>query len=233
MIRAIFSAFFMLICLRFAEAQSSNPFGLPLTTNLEDYRKLVAEDPDNEFVKLLEYAPSLVLDIKYASKANVFYTQLYPRPIGLTRRPVAKALAKAQEEFNQQGLSLKIYDAYRPYAITVKMFDILPDTVYMGLPWQGSKHNRGVALDLTLVELLTGEELKMPTQFDALVYASHLEFAKLPEEVVANRELLKKVMKKYGFTVDPVEWWHYNYLGERNFDLMDIPIDMMEEEVSK
>ncbi|PZV79698.1 D-alanyl-D-alanine dipeptidase [Algoriphagus aquaeductus] len=213
-------------------AQSSNPYGLPLLSNLEDYRQSVALDSNKRMVEISDFVPNAVLDIKYSSTENVFYTQLYPKAIALTRLPVAKALAEAQKEFNRHGVGLKIYDGYRPYAVTVQMFDILPDTVYMGLPWQGSKHNRGIAIDLTLIDLNTGKELKMPTPFDALVYASHPEFKKLPEDVLQNRELLKSVMKKHGFAVDPVEWWHYNYLdASRTFELMDIPIDEMEREV--
>jgi len=210
-------------------AQSSNAYGLKILTSLEEYRQTVALDSNKRFVKITDYLPNVVLDIKYAGTENVFYTQLYPRPIAVTRLPVAKALAEVQKELNQQNLGLKIYDGYRPYSITVKMFEIIPDTVYMGLPWQGSKHNRGIAIDLTLVDMTTGRELKMPTPFDALVYASHPEFMKLPEEAIKNRELLKETMKKYGFTVDPVEWWHYNYVDQQVYELMDISINEMEE----
>lgn len=213
-------------------SQSSNPYGLPLLTSVEEYHKTVALDSNKRMVQIADFVPGVMLDIKYAGKENVFYTQLYPKPIALTRLPAAKALANAQKEFNGHGVGLKIYDGYRPYAVTSQMYEMLPDTVYMGLPWQGSKHNRGIALDLTLVDLKTGKELRMPTPFDALVYAAHPEFKKLPEQVIKNRELLKSVMKKHGFSVDPVEWWHYNYVDtSRTFELMDIPIDLMEREV--
>lgn len=228
----VFGLLLILLFAGNANAQSSNPYGLPLQQSVEDYRKSVALDCNKRMVLIADFVPDVILDIKYAGKENVFYTQLYPRPIALTRLPAAKALANAQKEFNEKGVGLKIYDGYRPYAVTSQMYDMLPDTVYMGLPWQGSKHNRGIALDLTLVDLKTGSELKMPTPFDALVYAAHPEFKKLPEEVIRNRELLKSVMKKHGFSVDPVEWWHYNYVDtSRTFELMDIPIDKMELEV--
>lgn len=212
--------------------QTSNPYGLPLITTLEEFRTSVALDSNKRMVNIADYVPKVILDIKYASKENVFYTQLYPRAIALTRLPLAKALAKAQQEFNEMGLGLKIYDGYRPYSVTVQMFDILPDTVYMGLPWQGSKHNRGIALDLTLIDLKTGNELKMPTPFDALVYASHPEFMKLSENIISNREILKSVLKKHGFTVDPVEWWHFNFKEASAYELLDIPIELMEAEVN-
>ncbi|MDO8966890.1 M15 family metallopeptidase [Algoriphagus sp.] len=213
--------------------QSSNSYGLEILTSLEEYRQTVALDSNKRFVRIVDYLPNVIMDIKYAGKENVFYTQLYPREIAICRLPVAKALAEVQKELNEQNLGLKIYDGYRPYSITVKMFEILPDTVYMGLPWQGSKHNRGIALDLTLVDLETGQELKMPTPFDALVYASHPEFMKLPEVAIRNRELLKGTMKKHGFTVDPVEWWHYNYIDNRVYELLDISIDELEKSILK
>lgn len=225
---------FLLLFFAFGKVlgQTSNPYGLPLITSMDAYRHSVAQDSDNQLVHISEFVPGVVLDIKYATKENVFYTKLYPRPIALIRLPVARALANAQKDFQAKGYGLKIYDGYRPYSITVQMYEILPDTVYMGLPWQGSKHNRGIALDLTLVNLKTGEELKMPTPFDALVYASHPEFMKLPPITIQNRELLKSVMKKHGFKVDPVEWWHFNYVDSKTYELLDIPIHLMEEEVN-
>jgi zinc D-Ala-D-Ala dipeptidase len=231
MIRVL-SFLLILLSIQNAFPQSPIPYGLPLQLSIEDYRKSIALDSNKRMVQIADYVPGVILDIKYAGTGNVFYTQLYPKPIALIRLPAAKALANAQKEFNEHGVGLKIYDGYRPYTVTAQMYDILPDTVYMGLPWTGSKHNRGIALDLTLVDLKMGIELKMPTPFDALVYASHPEFKKLPEEVIRNRELLKSIMKKHGFSVDPVEWWHYNYVDvNRSFELMDIPIDEMEREV--
>ena len=179
-------------------------------------------------VRIKDYVPNIALDIKYATTQNVFYTQLYNKPAAWVRLPVAKALAAVQKDLNAQGYSLKIYDAYRPYSVTCQMFEILPDTLYMGLPWQGSKHNRGIALDLTLIDLKTKKELKMPTPFDALVYAAHPEFMHLPEEVIKNRELLKTVMKKHGFKVDPMEWWHFNYVSDTVFELLDIPFEKLD-----
>jgi D-alanyl-D-alanine dipeptidase len=98
----------------------------------------------------------------------------------------------------------------------------------MGLPWTGSKHNKGIALDLTLVNLKTGKELKMPTPFDALVYASHPEFPLVSDEAKQNRELLKDVMKRHGFVVDPMEWWHFNYKSSTNFEILDLPFKTFE-----
>ncbi len=130
-----------------------------------------------------------------------------------------------QKDLNEQGYSQKIYDAYRPYSVTCQMFEMLPDTLYMGLPWQGSKHNRGIALDLTLIDLKTKKELKMPTPFVALVFVAPSGFMRLLEEEIKNRDLLKLTMKKYGLLVDPMEQWHFNYENDTVFKLLDIPFE--------
>lgn len=207
----------------FANAQSTNKYGLSIISDPKILKETIQKDPNKALVRIKDFVPNIALDIKYATTQNVFYTQLYKKPAALVRLPVAKALAAVQKDLNELGYSLKIYDAYRPYSVTCQMFEMLPDTLYMGLPWQGSKHNRGIALDLTLIDLKTKKELKMPTPFDALVYAAHPEFKKLPEEVIKNRELLKTVMKKHGFKVDPMEWWHFNYVSNTVFELLDIP----------
>lgn len=211
-----------------AFAQSTNKYGLFIISDPKILEETIQKDPNKALVRIKDYVPNIALDIKYATTQNVFYTQLYKKTAALVRLPVAKALAEVQKDLNEQGYSLKIYDAYRPYSVTCQMFEMLPDTLYMGLPWQGSKHNRGIALDLTLIDPKTKKELKMPTPFDALVYAAHPEFKKLPEEVIKNRELLKNVMKKHGFKVDPMEWWHFNYVSDTVFELLDIPFERLE-----
>ncbi len=210
-----------------AFSQSTNKYNLSVISDPKILKETVHKDPKKALVPIKDYVPNITLDIKYATTQNVFYTQLYKKPAALVRLPVAKALAAVQKDLITQGYGLKIYDAYRPYSVTCQMFEMLPDILYMGLPWTGSKHNRGIALDLTLIYLKTKKELKMPMPFDALVYASHPEFIKLPEEVIKNRELLKTVMQKHGFKVDPMEWWHFNYVSDTVFELLDVPFEKM------
>ncbi len=111
--------------------------------------------------------PTIALDIKYATTQHVFYTQLYKQPRAYVRLPVAKALAAVQMDLANKGAGLNVYDAYRPYSVTCQMFELLPDTIYMGLPQQGSRHNRGIALDLTLIDLKTANEL-LDLSFDEI-----------------------------------------------------------------
>lgn len=225
--------FFMVGILDGKAQDSPNEYGLHIISKAEQLQATILADSNKAFVKIADYVPGVVLDIKYATTQNVFYEKLYPAPAAFIRLPAAKALSKVQEELKQYGVGLKIYDAYRPYHVTCRMFEILPDTIYMGLPWKGSKHNRGIAADLTLVNLQTKTALKMPTPFDALVYAAHPEFDLLPDSVKHNRNLLIATMTKHGFKVDPVEWWHFNYVSATDFELLDIPHADIEKLVSK
>lgn len=213
-----------IICVKVVYSQNTlNKYGLAIYDNTSSLISHIKADSNKRFVDLKDFIPGIVLDIKYATVQNVFYEQLYPSSYALLRFPAANALKKVQKELNSKGYALKIYDAYRPYSVTCRMWNILPDTIYMGLPWTGSKHNRGISLDLTLIDLQTNREIKMPTPFDALVYASHPSFTLLPEDIIRNRDFLINTMTKYGFKVDPVEWWHFNYVSDTLFELLDIP----------
>lgn len=99
------------------------------------------------------------------------------------------------------GLGLKIYDAYRPYKVTVYFYEKLQDSVFLAVPWRGSRHNRGTTVDLTLIDLKSGKELKMPTRYDAISPKAHINFKKLPSKVIRNRNLLLNTMQKHGFKV--------------------------------
>lgn len=230
----IFLFSFVVLCFVQATGQtSSHQYGLSVIRSLDSLESTIKRDPGRRFVRLIDYIPDLKLDIKYASERNVFYEKLYDSSYALIRLPVAVALAQVQAHLKTMGLGLKIYDAYRPYSVTCRMFDILPDTIYMGLPWTGSKHNRGIALDLTLISLDTQKELKMPTPFDALVYASHPRFTGLPDSVRRNRDLLITTMEKFGFSVDPVEWWHFNFNSLKTYEILDIPLGVLDAYVTQ
>lgn len=202
-----------------------NKYGLSITNNISGLKKEIAADSNKSFVRIADYVPGIVLDIKYATTQNVFYTKLYDKPYALTRLSVAKALRAVQQELKQYGMGLKIYDAYRPYRITCQMWDLMPDSIYMGLPWKGSQHNRGIALDLTLIDLQTKKDIRMPTPYDALIYPSNPGFMGLPDGVIKNRQLLITTMTKHGFAVDSAEWWHFNYSAGLKYELLDIPFD--------
>ena len=202
-------------------------YGLQPTRELSVYKEQVLLNSNNELIDLESFIPKLVLDIRYASANNFTGEQIYNIPKAFVRKPVAEDLQRIQEDLNMQGLGLKIFDAYRPYSATVKFYEVYGDTMYVASPYKGSKHNRGCAVDLTLINLETGEELKMPTAYDSFEEKAHADFPLEDEEALYNRELLKSIMQQHGFKVYASEWWHFDFIGWENFDLLDIPFEVL------
>ncbi len=119
-------------------------------------------------------------------------------------------------------MDLKYSMPIGPYAVTEKFWELIHDPRYVADPSKGSGHNRGVAVDLTIIDLSTKKELDMPTGFDNFTDSAHHDFVFLPEKVLANRRLLKETMEKYGFVEFPTEWWHYSLPDPERFAPMDI-----------
>ena len=205
-----------------------NRYGLPIITSVELYRQHVAQNPSHELVELKPYIPGLVLDIKYATADNLVGEPVYTTATAYARQPVADALKQVQAELKPMGLGLKIFDGYRPYQVTVLFFRKVKEKDFVANPRDGSRHNRGCAIDLTLVRLKDGKELEMPTAYDATVPQAHSEYPNVSAEAKKNRELLKQVMHRHGFTVFKIEWWHYDFNAWRNFPLMDIPFEKLQ-----
>lgn len=125
----------------------------------------------------------------------------------------------------KSGLGLKIYDGYRPYSVTVQFFKSASDKSFVANPKDGSRHNRGCAIDLTLINLKTGKELDMPTAYDSFAAQAASDYNNLPENLIKNRSLLRSVMERNGFSVLNNEWWHFDFIGWKNYELMDIPFE--------
>lgn len=195
---------------------------LNVISNIEAYSAKVRENPNRQLVDIENIIPGIVLDIHYASKNNFTNEVIYRAPKAFVRKPVADALTKIQLELEAKGLGLKIFDAYRPYAATVKFYEVYPDTNFVAAPWKGSVHNRGCAVDLTIINLSTGKELEMPTPFDDFTKKAAHGYMHLTDEVLANRSLLREIMEKFGFSIYEHEWWHYNFENWESFSLMDI-----------
>lgn len=190
---------------------------------LKTYREQIKLQPGIRLVEIKKYVPGIALDIRYATTNNFMHRQMYAQAKAFARLPVAIALKAVEADLKKKGLGLKIYDAYRPYAVTVKFYEMARDTNFVADPHKGSKHNRGCAIDLTLIDLKTGKELDMPTGFDSFSKKAAAGYAPLPKREYANRELLKKTMKAHGFNVYRTEWWHYDFNGWMNYPLVDIP----------
>ncbi|MCK9626310.1 MAG: M15 family metallopeptidase [Bacteroidales bacterium] len=203
-----------------------NPYGLDIVNTYNSYLESVAQDPDMELIDLETFIPNVVLDIRYATKNNFTGVAIYTQPKAYARRPTAEALLKVQNDLAKQGLGIKIFDAYRPYAGTLYFYEVYHDTTFVASPRSGSNHNRGFAIDLTLINLETGEELEMPTTFDSFTKEAALEYPDLPENILANRAILVNTMVSNGFTTYKDEWWHFNYSKERDkYKIIDIPFE--------
>jgi len=192
------------------------------------YKHLVDENPNKELVEIKDFVPGVVLDLRYATMNNFTGEQIYPIAKAFVRLPVAKSLRIVQEALNKRGLGLKIYDAYRPYSATIKFYEVFHDTAYEASPWLGSRHNRGSAVDVSLVDLYTGEELQMPTGFDNFSKKAHSGYMDLPKNVLKNREILIATMQQHGFKGYPSEWWHYDFMGWAGFEIMDLSFEQLE-----
>ena len=141
------------------------------------------------------------------------------------RKPVAEALKKIQADLKTQGLGIKIFDAYRPYKATVKFYEVYRDTTYVASPYRGSRHNRGCALDLTIIDLKSGEELKMPTGYDSFKKEAWPTTPVSDPLIRKNRTLLINAMEKHGFKVNSSEWWHFDFIGWKKFEVLDIDFE--------
>jgi D-alanyl-D-alanine dipeptidase len=195
---------------------------LKVLKKYSEYKRTVKADSLKKMIELKEISPTIQYDLRYATTNNFMHQKLYKTGNQtFLRLPAAKALAKIQQELNEKNLSLKIWDAYRPYNITKKMWELIKDDRYVADPKKGSGHNRGIAVDITLINKSSGEELNMGTGFDNFFDTAHADFKNLPDDILQNRLLLKSVMEKYGFKELETEWWHFSW-NNSDFELLDI-----------
>ncbi len=195
-----------------------------VTSSWAEYRHQVKADSTKRMVELKSLIPGLRYDLRYAGANNFMRRRMYPAKTSAAflRLPAALALKKVQEELKTRQLALKIFDAYRPYAVTVSFWKLVQDERYVANPAKGSWHNRGIAVDLTLVDLKTGKERDMGTGFDNFSDTARHSFTGLPEEILQDRLLLKTVMEKHGFRSIETEWWHYYLPGGEKYELLDL-----------
>jgi len=187
-----------------------------------DYEQSIKSDSLKRMVEIKSIVPNIQYDLRYATSNNFLREKLYnDGDITFLRLVVARAIEKVQSELGENGLGLKIWDAYRPYTVTVRMWNLIKDNRYVANPKKGSGHNRGVAVDLTIIDKTSGIGLDMGTGFDSFSDSARQDFIDLPDEVLQNRRLLKSTMEKYGFKAFETEWWHF-YWNNSAFEVLDI-----------
>ncbi|MGG6265350.1 M15 family metallopeptidase [Leptolyngbya sp. AN03gr2] len=173
------------------------------------------------FVDIRSINPRIALDIRYATRNNFVKETLYPQARCILRAATAQQLSQVQTDLERRGLGLKVFDCYRPLSVQKRLWQIKPDPNFVANPAIGSRHNRGAAVDLTLVDR-TGKELPMPTGFDDFSERASLNYNNLPAEVLRNRQLLQDAMVRAGFTPLSTEWWHFDGRGWQNFSVRDV-----------
>lgn len=220
--------FFLLLSLSLSTfAQTSSPSKLVVLSSYNQYLAAIKTNPNNELIEIKKAIPSIKLDIRYATENNFMKQVMYKQARAFARKPVVESLKKIQKELNKKGYGLKIFDGYRPYAITVEFYKKASDKNFVANPAKGSKHNRGCAVDLTLINLKTGKEVVMATPYDSFSAAAAANYEPVSAEVKKNRNLLIATMKKYQLNVLDNEWWHYDFSGWQQYDLMDIPFEKL------
>jgi len=142
----------------------------------------------------------------------------------LLRESVAHRLSRVQDDLEARGLGLKVFDGYRPLSVQRRMWAVLPDPEYVADPAKGSRHNRGAAVDVTLVDT-RGRELPMPSAFDEFSERAHRDYAGGTAEQRRNRRVLQEAMERHGFSGLDSEWWHFDAPGWRQYPVLDQPLE--------
>ena len=188
-----------------------------------DFRK-------SDLVELTKLDPTIKLDIRYATTNNFLGTVFYSEPRAFMQRPAAEAVVRANQELRKLGYGLLIHDAYRPWYITKVFWDATPvdKHIFVADPSQGSRHNRGCAVDLTLFDLKTGKPVEMVSTYDETTDRAYPDYPGGTSLQRWNRKLLKDTMESEGFKVYEAEWWHFDYkdwqhypIGNATFEKLD------------
>jgi CubicO group peptidase (beta-lactamase class C family)/D-alanyl-D-alanine dipeptidase len=202
--------------------KGEKPFQItPLEPVEELYRIARAAQPPKEYnrprsfdlAEITSLDPTIKLDIRYASNNNFMGTPFYKQPRAFLQRPAAEALVRVHKKLKEQGFGLMIHDGYRPWYVTKMFWEGTPPAQhgFVANPAEGSKHNRGCAVDLTLFDLKTGEAVKMVAGYDEMTPRSYPSYPGGTSLERWHRKVLREAMQEQGFTVFPLEWWHFDY----------------------
>jgi D-alanyl-D-alanine dipeptidase len=169
--------------------------------------------------------PSLRLDVRYATHDNFLGWPVYPEARVFLQRPAAEAVVRVHRGLREHGYGLLLFDGYRPWYVTRMFWEATPEDrrPFLADPEQGSRHNRGCAVDLTLFDLATGLEVPMPSRYDEFTERAHPDYAGGSAERRAARDLLRRAMEAEGFTVYALEWWHFDCPGWQRYRIDNRP----------
>jgi D-alanyl-D-alanine dipeptidase len=191
-----------------------------------------AQEPPNEtgtfrkpdLVELIKLDRTIKLDIRYATSNNFLGRPVYTQARAFLQRPAAEALVRANKSLRKNGYGLMIHDGYRPWSVTKIFWDATPAAKkqFVADPAQGSRHNRGCAVDLSLFDLKTGKEVVMPSGYDEMSERSHIDYKGGTRAQHYYRDMLRRAMETVGFAVYEPEWWHYDYKDWKEYPILNI-----------
>jgi CubicO group peptidase (beta-lactamase class C family)/D-alanyl-D-alanine dipeptidase len=217
---------------------SGGVFRIAPVANLADLRNwaLAAQPPvekgdfrKSDLVELAKLDPKIKLDIRYATDNNFLSTPVYSQPRAFLQRPAAAALLRAHKKLMQRGYGLLIHDAYRPWYVTKIFWDATPDDkrIFVADPSEGSRHNRGCAVDLSLYDLATGKPVEMVGVYDEMSERSYPGYPGGTSLQRWHRELLRGAMESEGFLVYEFEWWHFDYGDWRKYPILNMKFEQL------
>lgn len=182
-----------------------------------------------ELVELTKLDSTIKLDIRYASDNNFMGTPFYSEARAFLQKPAAEALVRAHRKLEKSGYGIIIHDGYRPWYVTKMFWEGTPPDKrdFVANPAEGSRHNRGCAVDLSLYDLKTGEEVQMPSGYDEMSSRSYPNYMGGTPEQTKRRDLLRSAMESEGFTVFKFEWWHFDYKDWKRYPIMNVPFEKL------
>ncbi len=229
------TVFLALLATAAAQQASQQTFHItPLKPVGELRREALAAQPPTQtgkltpdLVELVKLDPNIKLDIRYASANNFMGTPFYEQARAFLQRPAAEALVRVNRKLRPLGFGLIIHDGYRPWYVTKMFWDGTPPDkrAYVADPKEGSRHNRGCAVDLSLYDLRSGEEVEMPSGYDEMSPRAHADYAGGKAEQRQRRDLLRREMMSEGFIPMPLEWWHFDYKDWAKYPVMNVRFD--------
>jgi D-alanyl-D-alanine dipeptidase len=197
-------------------------YGLPVIKGPEVYAKMIKADSDNALLDMRKILPSARFDVTYAGTNNFLKRKIYPTADLFMRAPAAHALVKVSEILRKKGFGLLLFDGYRPYSVTELFYEEIKDTTFVADPRKGSKHNRGMAIDLTMTDLKTGQPVQMPSGYDEASERAYHNYNGGDPSALKNRAILRDAMLQAGFQIFVYEWWHYDYRGWESCKTYDL-----------
>ena len=182
-----------------------------------------------DLVELVTLDPTIHLDVRYATSNNFLSTPVYTQARAFMQRPAAEALVAASAELRQHGWGVLVHDAYRPWYVTKVFWEATPADKhdFVADPAEGSKHNRGCAVDMTLYDLKTGKPAEMPSLYDEMSPRAAADYTGGTAAQRERRDLLRRVMESHGFTVYSVEWWHFDYRDWQQYPILNVPFEQL------